>query len=140
MFPLMNGIAWFEISADKPEAAERFYANLFGWRFSPAEGARDSYRIVSVPGQSIGGGLFAPEGDIPNYAAFGVVVEDVAATCRKAVTLGGQILMRPKTDPPTGVTFAYLADPSGNLVGISGPPAVPVEVPLMIAVATPPHD
>lgn len=138
MFALMNGIAWFEISADKPEAAERFYSQLFGWRFSPAEGARESYRIVSVPGQSIGGGLFAPDADIPNYAIFGVVVEDVEATCRAAVAAGGQVPVAPRTDPPTGVVFAYLADPSGNLVGISGPPVVPVDVPLMIAVTTPP--
>jgi uncharacterized protein len=125
MFPLMNGIAWFEISADQPEAAERFYTDLFGWRFSPADGARESYRVVRVPGQSIGGGLFAPDGDIPNYAAFGVVVADVEATCRRALAAGGRILMRPKTDPPTGVTFAYLGDPSGNLIGISGPPPDP---------------
>jgi predicted enzyme related to lactoylglutathione lyase len=136
MFALMNGVAWFEISADRPEAAELFYSTLFGWQFSAAAGARESYRIVSVPGQSIGGGLFAPDGDIPNYAIFGIVVDDVEATCRRAEAAGGKVLMEPKLDPPTGVTFAYLADPSGNLFGISGPPVVPVDVPLMIAVTT----
>jgi predicted enzyme related to lactoylglutathione lyase len=136
MFALMNGVAWFEISADRPAAAELFYSTLFGWQFSAAKGARESYRVVTVPGQSIGGGLFAPDGDIPTYAIFGVVVEDVGATCRKAAAAGGEVLMEPKLDPPTGVTFAYLSDPSGNLFGISGPPAVSVDVPLLIAVTT----
>ena len=125
MFALMNGIAWFEISADRPAEAERFYAELFGWQFTSAPGARESYRRVAVPGQDIGGGLFAPDGDIPNYAIFGVVVEDVEATCREAVASGGKVVMGPKLDPPTGVTFAYLTDPAGNLLGVSGPPAAP---------------
>jgi hypothetical protein len=122
MFVLMNGIAWFEISADKPADAERFYSQLFGWQFAPAEDQRQGYRYVSVPGQAIGGGLLASDGDIPNYAIFGVVVEDVEATCREAEATGGRVMTPPKTDVPTGMTYAYLADPSGNLLGVSSPP------------------
>lgn len=122
MFALTNGVAWFEISADNPEAAEKFYGDLFDWQFSKIAEVSNDYRAIKAPGQSIAGALVAAGGAIPTYATFGIIVEDVEATCRQAEAAGGKVLVQPSAYGPAGMTFAYLADPSGNLLGISSVP------------------
>lgn len=121
MFALTNGVAWFEISADHPEEAEKFYSELFNWQFNKIAEA-SGYRSIKAPGQSIAGALVSAGGDVPTYATFGVIVEDVHATCAAAEAAGGKVLVQPSSTGPTGMTFAYLADPSGNLLGISSLP------------------
>ena len=47
---------------------------------------------------------------------FYVEVEDVKEYLDKAVTLGGKVLV-PPVKIPTG-TFAWFADPEGNMIGL----------------------
>ena len=47
----------------------------------------------------IHGGLFATEGELPSYAVFSVIVEDVAATCRRAEEAGGKVQRAPQANP-----------------------------------------
>jgi uncharacterized protein len=53
------------------------------------------------------GGLFATDGELASYAVFSVIVEDVAATCRKAEEAGGKVQRAPRVNPD-GLTFAHL--------------------------------
>jgi predicted enzyme related to lactoylglutathione lyase len=117
-----NGIGWFEIGTDEPAQAERFYGELFGWSFSTDEDAGIPYRGVDTGSAgSIGGGVFPTGGQVPNYAIFYVVVDDVAQTCQRAEAAGGKVLV-PATATGTGLTFAHLVDPSGNHIGVYTPP------------------
>jgi hypothetical protein len=124
MSAMTNGIGWFEVGTDQPEAAERFYGDVFGWTFDDDGQTEDGslpYRIVSTPAAgSVQGGVFATEGRMPNYAVFCVEVADTAATCRQAEAAGGKVLVGPLT-APAGVTFAHLLDPSGNQFGVYTP-------------------
>ncbi len=126
MSAMTNGIGWFEVGTDQPEAAERFYGDVFGWTFAdegPAEDGSAPYRTVTTPAAgSIQGGVLATGGRMPNYAVFYVVVADTAATCRQAEAAGGKVLVGPLTGPG-GLTFAHLLDPSGNQFGVYTPPA-----------------
>jgi predicted enzyme related to lactoylglutathione lyase len=124
---MTNGIGWFEIGTDRPADAEKFYGDVFGWKFgddddsTAAEGV--PYRIVTTPAaDSIRGGLYATGGTVPNYAIFTVRVADTAASCRQAEAAGGKVLVAPQTEPG-GLTFAHLLDPSGNHFGVYTPPA-----------------
>jgi predicted enzyme related to lactoylglutathione lyase len=118
---MTNGIGWFEIGTDDPAAAERFYGTLFGWTFAADEGPMP-YKIVTTPaGGSIKGGVFSTGGQLPNYAVFCVVVEDVPATVVAAETAGGKVLV-PTQTMPDGLAFAHLLDPSGNHFGVYSPP------------------
>jgi predicted enzyme related to lactoylglutathione lyase len=119
---LTNGVGWFGIGTDQPEAAGRFYQELFGWQYTADLGEQVPFRFVKTPAGTISGGLFATGGQIPNYAVFCVVVDDVEATCRMAEEVGGKILMPPQ-NIGNGVTYAQLADPSGNQVGVVNQPA-----------------
>ena len=116
----MNGIGWFQIGTDDKARAERFYGELFGWRFEASDAA---YRTIETPDGSINGGLFDHGGQAPNHAIFCVVVADVAKTIERAEGVGGKVLV-PRTQNDDGLVFAELLDPSGNHFGIFTPPGV----------------
>jgi predicted enzyme related to lactoylglutathione lyase len=122
MSEMTNGIGWFEIGTDNPAATERFYGELFGWTFADDEGDMP-YRIVTTPAAgSIGGGVFATGGQMPNYAVFYVLVPDTAEACRRAEAAGGKVLV-PAQRTDNGLTFAHVLDPVGNHFGVFTPAA-----------------
>ncbi|MEP7153101.1 MAG: hypothetical protein ABI856_15440 [Nitrospira sp.] len=49
-------MVWFEIPADKPERAKKFYSSLFGWTIEAFPGMTDYWHIAT------GGGDDAPDG------------------------------------------------------------------------------
>ena len=111
-------VTWFEIGSDRPDEAQRFYSELFGWSFEEQSGP---YRQTAAGGQrGIGGAV--RDTDAGNYAIFYAEVADVAETCRRAETAGGTVLTAPVTTP-AGLVRATLRDPSGNLLGVFTPPA-----------------
>lgn len=111
-----NGIAWFEIGTDDPAGAEKFYGQVFGWTFRQDAGDLPGYQMVVAGDDGPGlhaGGLLHTDGKVPGYAVFGVLVADVAETCRQVSAAGGSVRMGPQTTP-AGITFAHLLDPAGN--------------------------
>jgi uncharacterized protein len=113
-----NKVDWFQIGTDQPEAAERFYGEVFGWTFAGDAG----YRMVFTPGAAAPGGGLATVtgGPTGNHAVFYVNVADTAETCRKAEAAGGKVLVAP-TDGGDGLTFAHLIDATGNHIGVYTP-------------------
>ena len=116
-------VTWFEIGSDRPDEAQRFYADLFGWSFEEQGGPGNSYRQTAAGGDSgIGGAIRGTDAATDNYAIFYAQVTDVAETCRRAEAAGGTVLAKPVT-APSGLVHARLRDPSGNLLGVFTPPA-----------------
>ena len=114
--PGFNGIGWFEIGTDDPAAAERFYGDVFGWTVAQDDGASTdpAYQIFTTGDpEGLRGGLFATKGEMPNYAVFALLVEDVEDTCRRAEAAGGKVQRAPQVNA-AGVAFAHLLDPAGN--------------------------
>jgi uncharacterized protein len=110
-----NGVAWFEIGTDDPAGAQKFYGEIFGWTFGHDAGDAAGFQMVTA-GEGPGlhaGGLFDTGGARPGYAVFGVLVADVAETCRRVEAAGGSIRRAPEVTP-AGITFAHLLDPAGN--------------------------
>ncbi|MEU6427643.1 VOC family protein [Microbispora sp. NPDC046973] len=122
--PAVNTVAWFEIASDDPEAVQRFYGDLFGWRFRADEGSAAvgmDYRLISYDGDDeMRGGVFGTRGGMPGHAVFTVLVRDVTETCRKVEALGGKVLSE-VVGNENGPDFAYLHDTSGNLFGVFAP-------------------
>jgi predicted enzyme related to lactoylglutathione lyase len=119
-------IVHFEIPADNPERATKFYRELFGWDIQKAPaGAGPEYWMVStVPtdakGQptraGVNGGMMRRQhpGHPPvNYVA----VESVDEYAKKAKGLGAEEAM-PKTPVKGMGWFAWLKDTEGNVFGI----------------------
>lgn len=111
-----NPVVHFEIGCRDREAAEKFYAELFGWSIlheEPASMIAAADR--GIPGHIISLG-HAPE----HYVTFYVEVDDLAAALAKAESLGGRTLVPPVPVPPRG-TFAWFEDPDGNTIGLWKP-------------------
>jgi uncharacterized protein len=117
-------VVHFEIPADDPERAVKFYRELFGWEIKQMGGPMDYWLVETVPTdgegmptrQGVNGGLMRRmmPGQTPvNYIA----VDDVDEFARKAQQLGAKSIM-PKTPVPGMGWFAQLKDPEGNVFAI----------------------
>lgn len=120
-----NPVGWFEIGSTDPEAARRFYAGAFGWRFDDQQG----YSIITTgDGHVLQGGIQdttaseLPEGTPVTYAIPCVLVPDTAAACDRVERLGGKVLVG-ATPTPMGLVYAHVADPEGNHLGLFTPPS-----------------
>lgn len=120
--PRYNTVEWFEVATDRPEEAQAFYGELFGWTFDRMEGEMPYSGITTPVSDRPSGGLFDSGGRFPNYGVFYVTVEDVSATVAKAETLGAKVVM-PPTTTDRGLAFAQLRDVSGNHFGVFSPPS-----------------
>lgn len=114
--PPQNAVAHVEVlGADAPRL-QKFYSDLFGWgvTLNPI-----GYGYVpvepKVPAKLTGG--IGPSPQRQPLVTFYVKVADPAATLKRAQELGGRVVM-PPTDVPGGITFARLADPEGNIIGL----------------------
>ena len=116
-------IVHFEIPADQPERAAKFYRELFGWNINrwENEGGMEYWMVETVPTdaegrpvrQGVNGGLMPRmfPGQVPvNYIA----VADLDESVGKAERLGAKVLMGRHPVPGMG-WFAQLADTEGNV-------------------------
>jgi uncharacterized protein len=109
---------WVDTTQPDPEAAIRFYAELFGWQFTgpgrmPGEPA-GKYFVAQARGRDVAGvGSQPPDGPPPN-ALWNTYVsvqsaDDTAESVRDA---GGSVAVAPFDAPPAG-RIAVLRDPAG---------------------------
>lgn len=108
-------IVHFELRSDDPDATRKFFGDLFGWTYSDGGLPSWTYVHTGVEG-AIPGGIGPVQGGEP-MSVFFAGVEDVDASLRRAVELGGSVV-QPATKVP-GVTFGILADPQGRIVGVA---------------------
>ena len=117
----MNAPAYFEIQAEEPKRASRFYAELFGWKFTRAEGIPIEYWRIETDGPR--GGLLkrpaAPPPSMHGTNAFvcSMEVSNFDQVVEKIARLGGKIAL-PKFAVPGVCWQGYFLDPEGNTFGI----------------------
>jgi predicted enzyme related to lactoylglutathione lyase len=106
-FPIVH----LEIPANDYKAADKFYADLCGWKIDVDENF-DYHQFTPESGP--GGGFVKPDGD---YKVGDVVVyvgvPDLDVFLKRVVELGGKVL-KPKTEIPGIGEFAFFSDPTGN--------------------------
>ena len=113
----MPRVVQFEISADDPSRAVKFYTDVFGWNVEKWGGPKDYWLVKTgedaQPG--INGGVFKREGPVNFVNTIEVPsVDDFAA---KVTENGGQVVV-PKMAIP-GVGFlVYCQDTEQNVFGI----------------------
>jgi len=109
-------VVHFEIGCRDIEKTANFFSRLFGWQTQAIGPAT----MINTGGSGGIQGHISSLGHEPhNYTTFYVQVDDVQAYLDKAGTMGGKTLV-PPVEIPTG-TFAWLADPEGNTVGLWKP-------------------
>jgi predicted enzyme related to lactoylglutathione lyase len=113
---MANPVVHFEVGCRDSAKGAEFYASMFGWKGTPMGPAT---MIDTGTKEGIQGHMTALGHEPFHYTIFYVQVDDIEAALAKAASLGGKMLV-PKVDIPTG-SFAWMADPDGNTVGLWTP-------------------
>jgi predicted enzyme related to lactoylglutathione lyase len=112
-------VSWFEVHSPDTAKAKKFYGDVFGWTFNDFS---DDYALIGLGDEApIGGGMAPLIPGVSPTAIVCVQVPDVAATCAHVKELGGRVISEPQT-MPEGLTFAYVTDPDGGVLGVWTPP------------------
>jgi len=111
-------VVHFEIDAERPERAIRFYEKVFGWKIEKWKGPMEYWLIMTgnekEPG--IDGGLGKRTEAEPSTVNT-IDVPSVDEYVKKIEKNGGSIF-RPKMAVPGVGWMAYFKDPEGNFWGI----------------------
>jgi uncharacterized protein len=116
----MPRVVHFEINADDPARASKFYSAVFGWKINKWDGPIDYWLVDTGENEpGINGGVtkrMNPQATSVNT----VGVDDLDSFVKKVVTAGGKIVA-PKTPIPGMGWLAYATDSEGNMFGMMQP-------------------
>lgn len=108
-----NPVIHFEVHVKDGKKAQEFYKGLFDWHVDADNPI--NYGIVDTHAGGINGGV--TESPTAPMVTIYVAVDDLQAYLDKAENMGGKTIA-PPTEIPGVVTFALLADPDGNVIGL----------------------
>lgn len=123
----MSGeVCHFEVPADKPERARKFYETTFGWKMQHmpefdytmlSTGKVDENGMPKEPG-FINGGMGKREGPL-SHPVFTIMVDEIDHAAKTIEKNGGKMVVKkqPIGDGAMGFT-AYFQDSEGNVVGL----------------------
>lgn len=127
----MNRVVHFEIQANDPERAMKFYRDVFGWSFE-RWGENEYWMVMTAEKGStepgINGGLLPRPKGAPmpekmcgaNAFVCTVQVESFDATAEKILAAGGTVAME-KFAIPGMAWQGYFLDTEGNTFGVHEP-------------------
>ena len=114
----MSRIVHFEIPADDPERAIKFYEKVFDWQIEKWDGPIEYWLIMTgeedKPG--IDGGLARRE-DPTTGVENTIDVKDLDTSLANVKASGGEII-RPRMAVPGVGWMAYIKDTEGNVFGL----------------------
>ena len=120
----MPRVVHFEIHADDPERAVRFYQTLLAWEFTAWNGPMPYWLVKTGPDDApgINGGLLKrPHPISGNDGVIAYVctvdVDDLDQYVARGLELGGTVAL-PKMPIPGVGWLAYLKDTEGNVFGM----------------------
>ncbi len=127
----MDRVVHFEIQAEKPERAAKFYRDVFGWTIEKWPGLDWDYWVIMTaekdskePG--INGGLLLRPAKTPpqecgtNAYVCTLQVKNFDETAKNIEAAGGKVAM-PKFAIPKMAWQGYFLDTEGNTFGVHQP-------------------
>lgn len=117
----MPRVIHFELSADEPERALKFYGEVFGWKSHKWEGPQNYWLLMTgeqvQPGID-GGMMERADNPLPPSSATNTIdVPSVDEYAQKIKEHGGKVVL-PKGSVPGIGYIAYCEDTEGNVFGI----------------------
>lgn len=107
-------VVHFEIGCKNVAKTAAFYKSLLGWT---TENFGGSEMISTGSKEGIAGHIHSLGHPPHNYITVYATVDDLAATIKKAESLGGKQIVPPTEVPGMG-HFAWIADPEGTCFGL----------------------
>ena len=127
----MNRVSNFEIPTDDKARSKDFYSQVFDWQIADVpvamEGGMGTYTVVTTvatdprtqvptePG-AINGAIVERHGDVTGPVII-VTVDSVEEHLKKVAEAGGKVVEGKREVTNMGY-YAYVADPSGNVIGL----------------------
>ncbi len=112
-----NPVVHFEIGCEDGSRTRDFLSALFDWEIT----GREAGLAIQTGGDSpISGHIGELASEWGNYVIVYVQVDDLEASLTKAAELGGKALV-PPVDLPGQGSFAWIAAPEGNIIGLWKP-------------------
>lgn len=114
----MGRLVHFEILAEDPKEAVKFYESVFGWEIATWGGDEQTYWLVTTgedkdPG--INGGIMGTE--LPQRVINTIDVESLDEMIEKVKAAGGKLVNGPNEVPGVGM-HAYCEDSQGVIFGM----------------------
>ena len=103
---------WRELMTENPDAAKRYYGELFGWSVKDVPMGDMTYHLLHAGEKQVGGLVKKPPMMPVSAWASYVSVPDVDATCAVIASAGGKVVHGPSDIPNMG-RFAFALDPQG---------------------------
>jgi predicted enzyme related to lactoylglutathione lyase len=114
----MSRVIHFEIPADDPERAIRFYEKVFDWTIEKWDGPIEYWLVMTGPDDEpgINGGLMQRDDTVEGIENT-IDVKDLDASLADVKKNGGQVIRPPVAVPGVG-WMAYIKDTEGNIFGL----------------------
>jgi predicted enzyme related to lactoylglutathione lyase len=124
----MPRVVHFEIQAENPERAARFYTAVFGWTIRKWDGPLEYWLVTTGPAdeRGIDGGLLIRRGPAPaegqpvNAYVCTIGVASLDNTLATVKASGGTLAVEKMPVPGIG-WLAYAKDTEGNIFGVLQP-------------------
>ena len=124
----MGRVIHFEIHADDPDRAQRFYTDVFGWNAQHFGGPMDYRLLTTGPDDQVGinGAVLKRQGAAPEPGApvngyvCTIHVDSIEETERAVPAAGGEQVLERMEVPEVG-QLAYFRDTEGNIFGALQP-------------------
>ena len=119
----MPRVIHFEIEAENPERAAKFYTKVFGWKIEKWKGPMDYWMVTTGNKKKLGinGGIYKRKGKVEGNSIIAYVctidVPSVDEYEKKIKANGGTIVMPKNLIPGVG-WFAAAKDTEGNRFSI----------------------
>mgnify|MGYP001611794804 CR=1 FL=1 len=112
---MANPFVHIELMTQDVESAKKFYAGLLDWKLEDIPGM--VYTMINV-GEGTGGGMMKnPVPGVPDHWLPYILVDNVAASTKKAQSLGATIA-KDVTEIPDFGWFSVIIDPTGAAFGL----------------------
>jgi len=112
---MANPFIHTELQTQDLDKSKKFYTAMFDWKLEEIPGM--DYTIINV-GEGVGGGMMKkPMPEIPDNWLPYILVDDVAASTKKAQSLGATIA-KDVTEVPDMGWFSVIIDPTGAAFGL----------------------
>ena len=124
----MNSVVHFEVTADDPQRAKKFYGDVFDWTFNQMGGEYGNYIMAMTTDSdengpkkrgAINGGIMKKD-PTAKQTIITVAVTNLDETLEKVKRSGGKVISE-KIEVPNVGMYARIEDTEGNVVSLMEP-------------------
>jgi len=115
--PKPGSIVHVEFAVKDPKKVEKFYGNLFGWKFEEVPGM--NYSLIQTP-SGPGGGVGPLQGNQTTGVTNYIFVNSIDEYVKKIEKAGGKITA-PKLEVPGQGWMVWFQDPAGTSMALWQP-------------------